>query len=134
MIQDFVLAKKDQYNGNRKLKKSNVQFQYERDHIEEIIKCKEDIIYFIKNYVKIINLDKGLMNFDLFPYQEEVIKTVDSNRFVIALLSRQMGKCLCINTNITVRNKKTGEVLEIPIGEFYEMQKLRSGSDSAESN
>lgn len=29
------------------------------------------------------------------------------------------GKCCCINTNIKVRNKKTGEITELTIGELY---------------
>lgn len=33
------------------------------------------------------------------------------------------GKCFCINTKIILRNKKTGEIIETTIGEFYEIQK-----------
>jgi len=33
------------------------------------------------------------------------------------------GKCFCINTKIRLRNKKTGEIIETTIGEFYEIQK-----------
>jgi hypothetical protein len=33
------------------------------------------------------------------------------------------GKCFCINTKVTLRNKKTGEIIETTIGEFYEIQK-----------
>lgn len=29
------------------------------------------------------------------------------------------GKCVCINTLIKVRNRKTGEIREMTIGEFY---------------
>jgi hypothetical protein len=34
--------------------------------------------------------------------------------------SRQIGKCVSKNTNIKIRNKKTGEILTMPIGEFHE--------------
>jgi predicted ATPase len=33
------------------------------------------------------------------------------------------GKCFGINTNIILRNKKTGEIIETTIGEFYDSQK-----------
>lgn len=33
------------------------------------------------------------------------------------------GKCVCINTKIRLRNKKTGEIIETTVGEFYESQK-----------
>lgn len=33
------------------------------------------------------------------------------------------GKCVCINTMIKVRNKSTGQISEITIGELYEFAK-----------
>lgn len=33
------------------------------------------------------------------------------------------GKCVDINTKIRLRNKKTGEIIETTIGEFYDSQK-----------
>jgi len=33
------------------------------------------------------------------------------------------GKCFCINTNIKVRNKITGEIVETTVGDFYDAQK-----------
>lgn len=33
------------------------------------------------------------------------------------------GKCFCINTKVRLRNKKTGEIIETTVGEFYESQK-----------
>jgi ABC-type cobalamin/Fe3+-siderophores transport system ATPase subunit len=36
------------------------------------------------------------------------------------------GKCVDINTNIRLRNKKTGEIIETTIGEFYEIQKKQN--------
>ena len=34
-----------------------------------------------------------------------------------------VGKCVCSFININVRNKKTGKVKKIPIGDFYKMIK-----------
>jgi hypothetical protein len=41
--------------------------------------------------MKIINVDKGLMNFTLYDYQKEMLKNFADNRFNIVLKSRQMG-------------------------------------------
>lgn len=114
------------YNGNHKLKRANVKIPYTEEQIKEFTLCMADPIYFIKNYVWIVNLDVGLMKFELYDYQEEMIRAFSENRFNIDLLSRQMGKCVSKDINIRIRNKKTGDVYEIAIGKFFEdMQKSK---------
>lgn len=34
-----------------------------------------------------------------------------------------MGKCSSGETMVTVRNKNTGEIMDLPIGEFFELIK-----------
>jgi hypothetical protein len=80
------------YNGNIKLKKSGVSIPFTQEQVEEYIRCKRDIVYFIKNYVKIVSLDHGLVPFELYDFQEEMVNTFRDNRYVICLLARQMGK------------------------------------------
>lgn len=50
---------------------------------------------------------------------------VDFQKVPMTVLSgaNGSGKCFCINTPITVRNKETGEVIRMTIGELYEIQK-----------
>ena len=115
------------YLGNSSLKKLGVEISYTEEQIAEIIKCSNDPVYFIKNYVKIVNVDHGLVNFDMWPFQENMVNEFHVNRFSICKMPRQVGKCFCINTPIKLRNKKTGEVIEMTIGEFYEQQSKRSG-------
>jgi len=43
-----------------------------------------------------IDLDKGLVHFDMWDFQEKMIKTFSENRFVINLLPRQMGKTITV--------------------------------------
>lgn len=112
------------YQANPNLKAIGVNLQYTKEQIEEYIKCKEDPIYFIKNYIKIISLDKGLINFELFDYQINFIKTVHENRRVIGMFPRQMGKCLSLNTKVKLKQKSTGKVVEVTLGEFYAWQKF----------
>lgn len=110
----------DGYGGNSRLKRSGDKIDYTEDQTREIIKCIHDPVYFIKNYVKIVNVDRGLVPFDLYDFQEELIKTFNDNRFNIVKYPRQSGKCLQYQALTTLRNKKTGEVFNITIGDFYE--------------
>lgn len=86
------------YNGNVNIKKAGVQQKLSPYEIEEYVKCRDDPVYFCRKYVKIINLDRGLVNFDMWDFQEKMIKTFSENRFVINLLPRQMGKMLSLDT------------------------------------
>tara|TARA_R100000388_G_scaffold94360_1_gene81334 strand:+ start:390 stop:1913 length:1524 start_codon:yes stop_codon:yes gene_type:complete len=53
-----------------------------------------DAVYFARNYVKVIALDKGLVNFDLYPYQEQMFKHFEEHRFNVVLACRQSGKSI----------------------------------------
>jgi hypothetical protein len=80
------------YKGNPNLKAENVQIEFTKENIEEYIRCKEDPIYFAKNYIKIVSLDDGLIPFSMYDFQEELITNFHQNRFNIAKLPRQTGK------------------------------------------
>jgi len=82
----------DGYLGNARLKKAGVQISYTEDQVEEIIKCSQDPVYFIRNYVKIVNVDHGLVPFDMWNFQEDMVRDFHENRFVIAKMPRQVGK------------------------------------------
>ena len=85
--------KKAAYNGNRSLKQIGFELQYTFDQVQEILKCKDDPVYFVKKYCKIISLDsEQLVPFNLYPYQEKFMKVLHENRRVISMQSRQMGK------------------------------------------
>ena len=80
------------YKGSPNLKAANVQMQFTSDQIEEWLKCKDDPVYFTKNYIKIVSLDHGLVPFEMWDFQEEMIERFHKNRFNIAKLPRQTGK------------------------------------------
>ena len=80
------------YLGNPNLKKANTQIEYTEDQIVEFIKCKQDPVYFAKNYIKIVSLDEGLVPFNLYDFQEKLIKRFHENRFNICKMPRQTGK------------------------------------------
>jgi len=82
------------YLGNINVKKDGVQQEWTEHQVREYAKCMSDPAYFAKNYVKIISLDKGLVNFNLYPYQEKMFDHFNSNRFSIVLACRQSGKSI----------------------------------------
>jgi len=84
--------KKGGYLGNPNLKPAGVGIEFTKEQVQEYLKCSQDPIYFIKNYVKIVSLDEGLVPFELYEYQENIVDTVHNNRFCIAKLPRQSGK------------------------------------------
>ena len=87
-----MAAGDDVYLGNPLLKKANVKIDFTKEQIEEYLKCKEDPVYFTKNYVQIVSLDEGLVPFKMWDFQEELIRKFHLNRFNIAKLPRQTGK------------------------------------------
>ncbi len=80
------------YLGNPLLKKANVPYNWTKEEIEEYIKCKEDPVYFALNYVKIVQVDEGLIPFRMYDFQKELVNRFHNNRFNIAKLPRQTGK------------------------------------------
>jgi hypothetical protein len=80
------------YLGNPKLKKVGIEIHYTEEQLIEIAKCIDDPIYFIRTYVKIVNVDKGLINFEMWPFQESMVKDFHENRFSICKMPRQVGK------------------------------------------
>jgi len=82
----------DLYLNNPQLKKAYVPLEWTAEQVKEVIKCSKDIGYFIRTYVKIINLDRGLIDFDMYPFQEEMAETIADNRFTVIKTCRQAGK------------------------------------------
>ena len=80
------------YLGNPNLKKANTKIEFSEENIIEFLKCKDDPVYFAKNYVKIVSLDEGLVPFNLYPFQEKLVNNFHSNRFNICKMPRQTGK------------------------------------------
>ena len=63
----------EQYLGNPLLKNIGVQVDWTPETVEEYKKCMESPLYFIKNYVEIVHVDKGLVKFDMWDFQEDMI-------------------------------------------------------------
>ena len=84
--------KSDRYNSNPLVPKAGVERAYTPKQLREVNKCMSDPIYFAKKYFKVISLDDGLIDFDLYEYQEEAITKFMKSRNMILNASRQSGK------------------------------------------
>jgi hypothetical protein len=92
MVTDLNFDDLKGYKGNANLKKSNQAIDWSPDLVQEYIKCSQDPIYFTETYMKIINVDRGLINFKLYPYQKNMLMSFANNRFNIVTTARQAGK------------------------------------------
>ena len=117
------MKEKTGYQGNILLKSTNTPHEWSKEEVQEYLKCKDDPVYFAENHCQIIHVDRGLIPYKPYDYQKELIKKLHDNRFVIGMQSRQTGKCFSDDTEITVRNKNTGEVIVTTVGDFYKKVK-----------
>jgi len=82
----------DVYLGNPNLKKANIAQNFTPEEVQEYIRCSEDPVYFILNYIRIVSLDEGIIPFTMYDFQVDMVKSFHENRFNIAKLPRQSGK------------------------------------------
>lgn len=85
-------SKSTNYLGNPNLKRSGVSANWTQDQVDEWMRCSGDQVYFIEKYMKIINVDEGLVSFNLRDYQKEMLDAMCNNRFSIIGTARQAGK------------------------------------------
>lgn len=86
----------DCYLGNTKIKRAGVQSRYTQGEIDELLRCRDDIVYFFTNYVNIISLDEGLVKFKPYEFQKDMINIMEKNRFSIFCTHRQAGKTITV--------------------------------------
>ena len=107
---------KNSYNGNRSLKQIGFTIQYTYEQVQELMKCKDDPVYFITTYCQIVSLDsEQFIPFELFEYQKKFIQIIEKNRKVISMQPRQMGKSQTVAAYILwytlFNNNKTVAIL-----------------------
>ena len=92
------MAENQIYLGNPNLKKANVPTNFTPKQVKEFIKCSKDPVYFIRKYIKIVSLDEGVIPFNMYDFQEEMVDRFHENRFNIAKLPRQSGKSTVVTS------------------------------------
>ena len=68
----MAINNKESYRDNPLLKKVGVEHRYTEEQIQEYVKCAKDPVYFCMNYIKIVNVDEGLVNFNMWNFQKEM--------------------------------------------------------------
>ena len=59
--------------------------------VKEIVKSGKDPIYFINTYCRISHPQRGLIKFDTYPYQDDLLEDFNDFRFTVILKARQLG-------------------------------------------
>lgn len=98
-VLDFATFKdrfnrKSRYLGDAQLKRSGVVIPFSDDARAEWLRCRDDPVYFIKNYMRIVHVDEGLVMFDMWDFQQDMIREMANNRFFISKCPRQVGKSI----------------------------------------
>lgn len=99
------------YLNNPSLKRKGTVLNYTEEQIQEIVKCTNDIIHFMRKYVYIVSLDEGKILFNPYDYQEEILRTCKENRFSLLCLGRQLGKCCSRKHKYTCQKQKNWRYL-----------------------
>jgi hypothetical protein len=84
------------YRGDPHLKPTGIKTQFTQKQIEEFLRCRDDPIYFVQTYMKVLHVDHGLVTIELYPYQERLIRNCINHRRIVAEQSRQSGKTTAI--------------------------------------
>ena len=80
------------YRGSKNVPVAGAQYEFTADMVDELRRCKNDIIYFAENFFYIISLDEGKQKIKLYEAQKRVLRSFVNERNVIVCSSRQIGK------------------------------------------
>lgn len=78
-------------NGNIKLLKPDLVYKRTPEEIEEWTRCKDDLIYFVEKYCKIMT-PQGIRPIVLRDYQRRYLECLRDHNLTIYLAARQVGK------------------------------------------
>jgi hypothetical protein len=62
-----------------------------QNYLKEFVKSRENPVYFMSKYIKVTHPVRGLVPFALYPFQQEIVKQLDENRFNVLRKFRQAG-------------------------------------------
>lgn len=79
------------HEGDTSFKAGEIVYEYTDFELSEIARCAADVVYFANNYCMAMT-DYGIQKITLRPYQEDVLRSFQHNRFSVFLASRQIGK------------------------------------------
>lgn len=86
--------RKSRYLGDPDLRRAKTPLKMNADMIREWKRCRDDIVYFVKNYMRIVHVDHGMVLFKLWDFQERMLRNMEHNRFFVSKCPRQVGKSI----------------------------------------
>ena len=98
-------------------RQGDIVFEYTKDELKELLKCRKDIIYFADNYAYSMT-DEGIRKITLRDYQKDMLRQFQDERFNIVLASRQIGKCQIFTQKLNIKTLN-GKKLNIPAYKLY---------------
>lgn len=112
-----------------KVKPAGFKHDYTPQQMMELMRCEEDIVYFIENYVNIIGKD-GPGKFKPFEYQKKLLHNYVHEDRVICMLPRQTGKTVTSTAYLFWKacfNPKINIVIAANVGSMAKeiMEKVR---------
>lgn len=89
-------------------------------NFSDLLKCAQDPLFFMRNFMKARHPLKGSVPFDPYPYQVKLVEAFQSHRFNIILAGRQLGKCSTFYSIINKDGKqvKIGSLIKISLKEY----------------
>jgi hypothetical protein len=93
-IPDYIQELLDTFSfrNSDDLRPAGASLEYSQEMLDEYKKCKNDPVYFIRNYVTVVHPDRGAVLMDLYPFQEDMIRMYHENKRVVFMTPRQYGK------------------------------------------
>ncbi|QIW87791.1 terminase large subunit [Agrobacterium phage OLIVR5] len=93
------------YMNNKKIKRAGVEVNFTPEMIEELRRCKEDILYFAERYYTIRTLDHGKIKIPLRDYQKFWLRVyeIEEIRNRVWLACRQSAKSTTLTVEIAHR-------------------------------
>jgi hypothetical protein len=80
------------YRGSKHVPVAGAQYEFTADMVEELRRCKNNIVYFAENFFYIVSLDRGKEKIKLYDAQKRMLENMVAHRFTANLASRQSGK------------------------------------------
>lgn len=110
---------------NDPIKKPFLVEKFTQEQIDELIKCKDDFVYFVLTYCYIQHPKRGRVKFEPYDYQEEMLKSFLDYTQLIFMCGRQLGKTTCValyilwraifqeDQTILIASNKTDSAVEV---------------------
>lgn len=115
---DSIQSNTPFYEGDIELKSAEIVFEYSEEELIELAKCANDIVYFANNYC-VSMTDEGIRRIRLRPYQEDLLRHYQNNRWSVVLASRQIGKCFSPQTIVKLKRLNSDDTFDICLFQLF---------------